>query len=489
MLYNPRLLALVAILLIFRTSSSAQLYAQKDYGHIVVQRNQEWNKHIIKLLNIGDTIPNFLLEHVDNWRSTTVHLRDFKKQLTIVDFWGIGCSSCIRSMPEDEKIQAEFGDKIQILMVTRDNKVEVDHVKTQSDYVKKCSLPMYNDDKEFYKYFVFSSVPQMLWIDGNGVIIAEGFDIVDRTLISNYFEKHIVPPPQNRAVFFDFDRHAPGFVEGYGRNFDKVRYYSVIMDTMNGLGGTTRIIIDRDSMTRRIRRIIMDNYPLNWIWDVLMMEEQKAEGEKLGFVDDLKRTLFEVSDTNVFRRAGVPIGDFHRAKEICYELQMPDRPGINATTFMRTDLERHFGITWNIEKRDEECWVLQKATVDKSAKLSRDQAASIQSFRPEEKSIVGYNDAIKRIVIKNTPLEHFLYYLQQEVHFTDKSDALPIVVSDTDTSSMRDFNLLLGRMENNGTKDKTRISFDDLRQDMEAFGYRFVRKRENIPMVIIKDIH
>src|SRR6201999_1317282 len=54
-------------------------------------------------------------------KTSSAHIASFKGKLLILDFWGVTCSSCIAEMPKMQRLQQEFGDKIQILLVTRDS--------------------------------------------------------------------------------------------------------------------------------------------------------------------------------------------------------------------------------------------------------------------------------------------------------------------------------------------------------------------------------
>jgi thiol-disulfide isomerase/thioredoxin len=486
---NIKILALITVFLIYNNTSTAQVFSLSGYSHTIVERNNRWSREIIKELKIGDTIPNFLLAHVDNWPSTAVHLSDFRKKLTIIDFWGIMCGGCINSIPKEEKLQAEFGSKMQIILVTRDTRSAVDYAKANYAYVKDCKLPMYNDDQHFYKYFPYKALPRFVWTDENRVVRAMGLDILNRNSLQQYFDKGIAPAVQNDDVYFDFDHKAPGFFEGGGRNFDKVRYFSVIMDTVNGLGGNDRIDVYRDSVTKAITKLYIDNYSLLFVWRVLLMEENNAyEGLRLGYVWDPKRFLYEVSDSSIFKRAGVQVSGDDAVKLISYELQVPDRPDMQATTFMRSDLERYFKISFNIEKRSVACWVLRKTGSNDPVREQADQNILRQPSRSVKESSLLYDEASSEVIVKNNSGEEFLYWMIYDVKFANPNNALPIVISEDDSASIGKFNLRLKNLPVGG-KDKTQVSFEDLKTGLENAGYSLSRERIPIPMIIVRDIH
>src|SRR6185312_15590115 len=78
----------------------------------------------IRPLVKGQKVPNLQLSlHIGD-STNTLNLYDLKKKLVLFDFWGIYCSSCIGQMPHLQKLQEEFGNNIQIIIVTKNSKNE-----------------------------------------------------------------------------------------------------------------------------------------------------------------------------------------------------------------------------------------------------------------------------------------------------------------------------------------------------------------------------
>ncbi|MDE1193047.1 MAG: TlpA disulfide reductase family protein [Arachidicoccus sp.] len=132
---------------------------------------QTAQKDTSKYLHIGDTIPDFEFQ-ISGYKTTTAKMSDFRGKPVILDLWGVFCSSCIEGMPHMEDLQKQFGDSIQIILVTRDAPQKVAALKKRSEILKTVQLPFIVGDNTPAKYFDYTFVPQHIWIDKNGVVKA-----------------------------------------------------------------------------------------------------------------------------------------------------------------------------------------------------------------------------------------------------------------------------------------------------------------------------
>lgn len=126
-------------------------------------------KDTSKYLHIGDTIPNFEFT-ISGYKTKTAKMSDFRGKPVILDLWGVYCSSCISGMPHMEELQKQFGDSIQIILVTRNPAEQVAALKKRSEILKTVQLPFIVGDNTPAKYFDYTFVPQHIWVDKNGII-------------------------------------------------------------------------------------------------------------------------------------------------------------------------------------------------------------------------------------------------------------------------------------------------------------------------------
>lgn len=65
--------------------------------------------------NVGDVAPDFEVAFEDG---STFRLSDFRGRKPVyVVFWNTWCSYCIKKMPRYQKLQKQFGDKIEIIAI------------------------------------------------------------------------------------------------------------------------------------------------------------------------------------------------------------------------------------------------------------------------------------------------------------------------------------------------------------------------------------
>ncbi|MES1221480.1 MAG: redoxin family protein [Bacteroidota bacterium] len=309
-------------------------------------------------LFIGDTIPNVTLS-LTNFTSSSVKISDFKNRLLIFDFWNSFCSSCISSMPELEKMQKEFSDKVQIILVTTDSDEQLKKLRKVSKIFRDCDLPMVESDTILYKYFPFKTVPSHVWIDSERVVkqITSGRNTSSIRIKDFFLGKSINLMEKKEDI--DFNDTVPLWTEGNGRQRKHLQYYSHIMNHITssnraGYGGGDSTEI------RTMNLPIIDLY--QYAFGGLTIR-----GCKFGLKS---RCIIQAKDSS----------DFFEPKDISkyeewvdkntysYELKVPSTRSSEKLMFMQQDLDRFFGMHGYIENRKILCLVLEKIKKKRQAK-------------------------------------------------------------------------------------------------------------------------
>ncbi len=92
-----------------------------------------------------------------------------KGKIVLLDFWEVWCSPCIKSLPEVEKINEKYGDKIDVFGIVTDN------IEKAEDFARLKQLSFINliGNKVFKKELKVRGVPKYFLIDKEGFIRKE----------------------------------------------------------------------------------------------------------------------------------------------------------------------------------------------------------------------------------------------------------------------------------------------------------------------------
>jgi thiol-disulfide isomerase/thioredoxin len=431
---------------------------------------------------------------MENWKTNKLKLSDIKAKLIVLDFWGINCSACIKSIPKMEALQASFSTDIQIIMVTRDTKDAVNYRRSTSKLLKNTKLPICIDDKALYKYIVYSGLPTHVWIDSNRVIQSIGDG--EYTTIENISKwlGHKMPKIKASLVYLDFDRNKPSFIEGNGRNFDKVQYYSVIMGRIDGIGLQNRADFKYDKKGK-VSTIFLDNVPLLTMFrNLLLYENHEEVGIKLSFIWFQNRILYELMDSSLFFYLDKSISkqEWEDNRLFSYELKVPSNKSDKTFGYMRSDLERYFGMTAKIENRKVKCYNL---FYDSTYKFSNKASIIIpDSILIGNLSTGGHWQKVQEggltfdlkknlFYFKNVDGRTLVYFLNNL--FRASSSILPIVYATEDDGKL--YNIVLRGIVENVSNERQELDILTLMEDVKKFHLNLRIEEKQIPMMVIKN--
>lgn len=313
----------------------------------------------VKPLSVGDKAPDLYFHHVLNYKKSTASLSDFKGKLVILDLWSVSCYNCIQAFPEMEKLQQQFGDKIQVLLVNphdakynseeRINRV-LQKFKTRTGF--STSLPVPVHDSILNQYFPHKGVPHQVWIDAKGTIVAI-MGLADAT--EENIRQAIAGQPIKFVLKNDhvLDKHQPLFIEG---NWPDQQYdilYRSIFTRFTGRGSST--FVRRDGKGNMIGAH-WRNIPLMYLVNLAYKDLTRGMGRM--------RIMPEVSDPAQLSWQG------DSSNSYCYDLIIPSAP-LNAdlTPYLREDLKRVFNLSARKETRAVKCLVFTQADPAKIRQL------------------------------------------------------------------------------------------------------------------------
>ncbi|MGE9313203.1 TlpA family protein disulfide reductase [Niabella sp. CJ426] len=152
--------------------------------------------HIQPLLT-GERLPDIRFNSIINYGGHTASLAGFQKnytRLVLLDFWHTTCIPCIKSFTKLDSLQLEFGEKMQILLVTTEDSNTVKHTLARWEIAnkRKLSIPIITNDSLLSSYIRRGYNPHYAWVAPDGVLLAQtNITFINREMISQYLKTTI----------------------------------------------------------------------------------------------------------------------------------------------------------------------------------------------------------------------------------------------------------------------------------------------------------
>ncbi len=291
-----------------------------------------------KRLAIGSALPDMEYTSLINYKNPVLKLSDFRGKLIILDFWGTGCSVCIKDFERMDSLQKKFAKNVQFILVTKNSKDSVLRFFKRFKKIRVPDIPFIMGDTLLSRWFPHKALPLHVWINQTGFVsaISNFYNTAESTI--THFIQTGKSDIAERKDIFDLDKKMPLIAEGAGRWFDYVEYYSYIMRQPRGFSDIRsikpgHIIIGSAAAIQ----LFMDAF--NFIGP-----DQFTE----------RTTLLEVADSykyNYPSKLDEHFDEWINRYRYYYELKLPEEKIPETFPIMKQDLERYFGLTSAIEKR------------------------------------------------------------------------------------------------------------------------------------------
>lgn len=137
-----------------------------------------------QVLKIGDTVPDFEINDVIGYSSSTIHLSDFEGKAIILDFWSHGCKGCIESFPKVDSLQQKYGDNLQIILVNNESRDSTERWRSKRTGIKLPSAPIVTGGGPLSTAFPQNAYPLHVWIDADRVVkhITHGWNATEANI-------------------------------------------------------------------------------------------------------------------------------------------------------------------------------------------------------------------------------------------------------------------------------------------------------------------
>lgn len=420
----------------------------------------------------GQRIPNLHLRFHIGDSTYTMNLYDLKKKLILFDFWAVYCSSCIEQMPHLQKIQEEFGNNIQIILVTKNSKSEVDklfgringHVSPEITYAAQ-HLPFIVEDSLLSVLFPHDGIPCHVWLDSTKFL--EGIAYDNSTTVEN-IQAFLMGKKirLDEMGISEIDpSHPLSWIYGDNKFIDKIKYYSFIflrLEHKDGGDGQVTALID--STTKKIVGLsclnmsIADLYKLSWF-------HYKHPG--IGILDN--KILPEVKNKDKFYPPKKNSEYFRWADSslFTYALRLPLKKADEIYSIMQQDLDRYFHYQSKFEYRKIKCLVLKR--------ISKENKIASKGLKSKQELL--FDSGSGRLHIQNTPISYLDSRIESVIFYNDSF--IPFF-DNINYQGNIDISLPW-------SDDIKNISIPALRKSLRKYGLDLVEEYKILRMLVISD--
>lgn len=329
--------------------------------------------------HIGNPAPDYTLNNLLNYPKKSVNLRDFKGKVLILDFWSFGCTSCIESWPKLMKLQDQFKDKIQIILLNPYESKELNiknYLNKRGEILGyKMTLPTAYGNEALKKLFPHESVPHVVFIDDQGVIkyISIGTYLNEET-ISKMIAHQEINIPVKSDHFEDISWFKPVFVNGNGTKeavVGNVLFTTLIKEFSINVSAATEF-----GRFNGITYGALVNYPIKTMFRTLYAGGMNDYG-LIRVVPNSKTVLKTDSSKYVPKTNGTT------RLENCYSIQITAKREIPINQLQKkmiTELEQYFNLKTGWEKELKKCLVITRNNMPLKVYESGERKLDINSL-------------------------------------------------------------------------------------------------------------
>lgn len=292
-----------------------------------------------KALDVGDQVPAAFWSRIPRKKSS---------RLVILDFWSTGCTSCMEAFPKMTRLQQQFDDQLQIVLVnpweseakikSRLERLNAIRGKNSDAVVfVPLMLPSVNNDTTILQLFPLTTVPHHVWLDSAGVVlyITYGYNATASHIQKVLRNEPFIMPLKKDNTAAGFDARAGLLRKGH--ELVQALYYSSLFRYQPAFGGSSSTSIDSAAGTIRktwINRSVLELY-------------------KTAFGPDL-RVLLNVKEPRSFLypnwlEEGDLMDEWKISNLFSYEMALPMTDIKRLNVYMQHDLNKYFGVSKKIE--------------------------------------------------------------------------------------------------------------------------------------------
>lgn len=407
----------------------------------------------IKPLQIGDTLPNITFNNIINYKSTSAKLSDFNNKPIIIDFFATWCSGCIEALPHLDSLQRRFGDRIQILVVSREPIAKINAFLGQYQIGRDLILTFIAQDTILPKYFPHRLIPHEVIINSNVVKAITYPEFIEQDHLRSLLSTGEIDLPLKQDLT-EFDRKKPLFKNDIGNALDIALNQFLLTKSIGGISGMGGTIFSADSLRKRIYYF---NAPMLQIYL-----------RAANITNNYNRVILEVGDKSKYIQPSENSVEWMKNNYYSIEVIVPGQwTSRMVNSWILQELNLCQDVKVSVQQRDVQCWVLKKGNNRKvDPPLSNDQLNQTIKLRS------GVMSPKKDYKFKS--IKDLINVLNNQ---TVGSPLVPIVIDETGDNSTLDIHLSTSNIQNLST---TAIA-------LKKYGLKLVPAVRKLEMLVVQD--
>lgn len=360
---------------------------------VTIDRSQE--------LHVGQEFPDISKLSALNSSKNPISLAQLSDKIVILDFFDTYCTNCIAAMPKLQKLQKEYADKMQVILVTWQDKATIEKFFKNNAFLKenKVNLITVYADTLLRKYFPHKGLPHTAWIYKNKVQAVTFSDFVKAENIEHLYEKGFIKLP----VKSDFNDGLKSDMVNEGEK----RLGSVTISAYKDAVEPNGIIIKYDSISG-MQKSSFYNIDILGAYTSALSKINKPK-----FLLKDERIVWKVRNSTLYKYQAddVPFNEWLLKNGICYErYDHVVKPDSVQAQIILNDLNSFLGLKVYWTKKEIPCLVLQKinfeiSTGDLDNKEGGLEGSSVVAFMIDYQGkyppVVDEVNTKKKIHLKN----------------------------------------------------------------------------------------
>jgi thiol-disulfide isomerase/thioredoxin len=425
----------------------------------------------ISYIRKGQTVPNFPLQIFNGKTSQNTHLYDIKKKLILLDIWGIDCTTCIKAMPHLLELQQNLKDDVQIVLVTKNTKEQVDGLwRKLKGHAPKTIIDAYQqlqsvlNDTMITRTIPVDGLPTQAWIDTAHMLRAitnstttnlenmQAFITGGKVHLDEQGTKKM--DIANPLSWLDKDT---GFL-------DRIQSYSFIFSRVNHSGiGHRTVVAKTDSISGKIVSFSCVNVPLTDLYKLAYFKYNPR-----AYVPDYK-ILLNIRDKDKFRweMDYSKFYDWADTSLYCFAVKVMPTEADCIYKMMQGLLDNYFHYQSQMERRRVRCLALKRISTGDKLKTTAQNTMYEYSV----------NTKGSFLVLKNQPMELLFSRLESLLYLHD-----PFMPFFDETNYRQNIDITLPWSDN-----LDEVSYDEVRKTLNKYGLDLVEEYKDLEMLVITD--